>query len=126
MKLQGEEEIPTSSPFTAVPSFSAPKSLSAPYAQETPLHPTSANTTELEAIANGLMAELRVWDEASNFTPLHPRVQFGNHCYRYAMRIFILHNAFGVSSDDYRISSAVDAIIELGKELLSFYGSMNW
>jgi hypothetical protein len=72
------------------------------------------------------MAELQVWDEASNFTPFHPRTQYGNHSYRYAMRIWILRNIFGAGKDDDRIKRAVQAIIELGNELVAHYGSINW
>lgn len=81
---------------------------------------------DLEETANGLLAELRVWDQASNFTPFHLRTQYGNHCYRHAMRIWILRNVFSVEGDDERVIAAVKAIVELGKELIAQYGIINW
>lgn len=80
----------------------------------------------LEEIANNLMAELMVWDQTSNFTPLHPRTQYGNHAYRHAMRIRILRNVFAVPRDDLRVIQSVDAILELAKEMVSRFGKIVW
>ncbi|KAK4686084.1 hypothetical protein P7C73_g4049, partial [Tremellales sp. Uapishka_1] len=81
---------------------------------------------ELEDTANDLMAELKIWDQASNFTPIHPRTQYGDHCYRLATRIRLLRNVFRVSSTDHRVISAADAIMELAKEMLAQYGRIVW
>lgn len=81
---------------------------------------------ELEEQANGLLAELKVWDNACNFTPFHPRTQYGNIAYRHATKIRMLRIAFGVPSNDPRIDSAARAIIELAKEMLAQYGRIVW
>lgn len=81
---------------------------------------------DLEDAANNLMAELRVWDQASNFTPLHPRVQYGNHCYRHAMRIAVLRDVFQVREDDPRVRASASAIVELCKELAALSSRINW
>lgn len=81
---------------------------------------------ELEEQANGLLAELKVWDNACNFTPFHPRTQYGNIAYRHATKIRLLRVVFGVSSTDPRIESASRAIIELAKEMLAMYGRIVW
>ncbi|RSH82661.1 uncharacterized protein EHS24_007655 [Apiotrichum porosum] len=82
--------------------------------------------SQLEEQANGLLAELKVWDNACNFTPFHPRTQYGNIAYRHATKIRLLRIVFGVSSNDPRIDSAARAIIELAKEMLSQYGRIVW
>ncbi|BEI89634.1 uncharacterized protein CcaverHIS019_0209960 [Cutaneotrichosporon cavernicola] len=93
---------------------------------------TNAPTTmltdkqELEEQANGLLAELKVWDNACNFTPFHPRTQYGNIAYRHATKIRLHRVVFGVSSSDPRIVSASRAIIELAKEMLAMYGRIVW
>lgn len=81
---------------------------------------------ELEEQANGLLAELKIWDNACNFTPFHPRTQYGNIAYRHATKIRLLRIAFGVPSNDARIDSAARAIIELAKEMLAQYGRIVW
>ncbi|KAL7420565.1 hypothetical protein Q5752_004516 [Cryptotrichosporon argae] len=81
---------------------------------------------ELEAAANGLMAELKVWDQATNFTPFHPRTQFGNHAHKHAMRIRMLRNVFGAPGDDPRIATSARAILELAKEMLAQYQRIVW
>jgi hypothetical protein len=40
---------------------------------------------ELEHEANRLIREIGVWDQAANFTPFHPRTQYGNLSYRHAI-----------------------------------------
>ncbi|TXT16085.1 hypothetical protein VHUM_00588 [Vanrija humicola] len=81
---------------------------------------------ELEEQANALLAELKVWDNACNFTPFHPRTQYGNIAYRHATKIRLLRIVFRVPSTDPRIDSAARAIIELAKEMLATYGRITW
>lgn len=80
----------------------------------------------LEQSANDLLAELKVWEQCFDFTPLHPRTQYGNHCYRHAMRIALLRDVFRVSENDERVKSSSKAIVELCKEMVALYGRMNW
>ena len=85
--------------------------------------------TELDALiaeANGLTAELRIWDAGANFSPLHLRCQYGNHSYRHATRIRLLREVFGVPMDDPRVQASVAAIIEVGVELLVRFGRITW
>jgi hypothetical protein len=81
---------------------------------------------ELEHEANRLMKEIAVWDQAANFTPFHPRTQYGNHSYRHAIRIRLLREVFRVSASDPRVKASVEAILELAKELLALYGRITW
>jgi hypothetical protein len=99
-----------------------------PTAQEEEDKPSVAQNerAELEEQANGLLAELKIWDNACNFTPFHPRTQYGNIAYRHATKIRLLRIAFGVPSSDSRIDSAARAIIELAKEMLAQYGRIVW
>lgn len=76
--------------------------------------------------ANNLIAELSVWDKSSNFTPFHPRTQYGNHTYRHAIRIRLLREVFMVPMDDKRVQDSVGAIVELTVELLAQYGRITW
>lgn len=80
----------------------------------------------LEDEAEGLMAELRVWDEACNFTPYHPRTQYGNIAHRHAMTIRLLRYVFGVDRDDPRVYRAALAILELAVEMVVQYRTMVW
>ncbi|WWD20181.1 hypothetical protein CI109_104657 [Kwoniella shandongensis] len=82
--------------------------------------------TTLKAAAQGLTAELQVWDEAENFTPLHPRTQYGNHSYRHAIKIRLLKKVYNVPSDDERVVKSSMAIIELAGEMLALYGKITW
>lgn len=82
--------------------------------------------TELQLAARNLMAEIRVWDEAENFTPLHPRTQYGNLAYRHAIKIRMLRKVYDVPSDDERVASSAESIIELAAEMLAFYGKITW
>ncbi|EAL20880.1 hypothetical protein CNBE2410 [Cryptococcus deneoformans B-3501A] len=85
-----------------------------------------SNLTELQLAAQNLMAEIRVWDEAENFTPLHPRTQYGNLAYRHAIKIRMLRKVYDVPSDDERVASSAESIIELAAEMLAFYGKITW
>lgn len=67
-----------------------------------------------------------MWDNACNFTPFHPRTQYGNIAYRHATKIRLLRIVFGSSSKDPRIEGAARAIIELAKEMLAMYGRIVW
>ncbi|WVF68599.1 hypothetical protein IAT40_003368 [Kwoniella sp. CBS 6097] len=80
----------------------------------------------LQHAAQALMAEIKVWDEAENFTPLHPRTQYGNHSYKHAIRIRMLRKVYNVSSDDDRVVKSSQAIIELAGEMLALYGKITW
>lgn len=97
------------------------------------LLPTNPNTsappddlTGLQLAAQNLIAEIRVWDEAENFTPLHPRTQYGNLAYRHAIKIRMLRKVYDVPSDDERVASSAESIIELAAEMLALYGKITW
>ena len=81
---------------------------------------------ELQQEADNLMAEVTVWDQTSNFTPLHPRTQYGNHAYRHAIRMRLLRVVYGVAREDQRVQAGSMAIIELAKELRTLYGRITW
>jgi hypothetical protein len=81
---------------------------------------------ELVTEGNGLLAELNVWDKASNFSPFHPRTQYGNHSYRHAIRIRLLREVYAVPKDDPRVQTSIKAIIELATELISSHGRITW
>jgi hypothetical protein len=76
--------------------------------------------------ANSLLDELKVWDSAYTFIPLHPRTQYGNHAYWHALRLRLLREVFRVSRDDRRVREAVGAIMEISKEMLALYGRIVW
>jgi hypothetical protein len=80
----------------------------------------------LYAEAEGLMAELGVWDNVSSLTPFHARTLYGNHCYRHAIRIRLLREVFGVDRDDPRVQTSCASIVELGVESLSLFGRITW
>lgn len=80
----------------------------------------------VQRIANSLLDELKVWDSAYTFVPLHPRTQYGNHAYWHALRLRLLREVFRVRRDDKRIKDAVAAIMEISKEMLSLYGRIVW
>ncbi len=80
----------------------------------------------LEEAANDLVAEMRVWEEATNFLVLSERTQYGNHAHRLAMRIHLLRNVFGAKGSDARVLKAAFAILELALELMSWYGKITW
>ncbi|TXT08901.1 hypothetical protein VHUM_03029 [Vanrija humicola] len=81
---------------------------------------------ELQDSASGLLAELQVWDHGFNFSPYHSRTQYGNHCFRHAMRIALLRDVLGLDQDDEKVVSSARAIIELARELDAEYGPLNW
>jgi hypothetical protein len=85
-----------------------------------------AARAELEEEAEGLMAELKVWDEACNFTPYHPRTQYGNIAHRHAMTIRLLRDVFNVPPTDRRVYRAAQAILELAVEMVVQYSTMVW
>ncbi|WVQ79259.1 hypothetical protein IAT38_001355 [Cryptococcus sp. DSM 104549] len=87
---------------------------------------TTSEATPLELAAQGLMAEIHVWDEAENFTPLHPRTQYGNHSYRHAIKIRMLRKVYSVPREDPRVMRSAEAIIELAGEMLALYGKITW
>lgn len=93
---------------------------------EDEVKPFKDERADLEEQANAILAELKVWDNACNFTPFHPRTQYGNIAYRHATKIRLLRIVFGVPSNDPRIDSASRAIIELAKEMLAMYGRIVW
>jgi hypothetical protein len=86
----------------------------------------SPQLVELEHEANRLIREIGVWDQAANFTPFHPRTQYGNHSYRHAIKIRLLREVFRVPASDKRVKESVSAILELAKELLALYGRITW
>lgn len=95
-----------------------------------PTNPNSSappdDLTGLQLAAQNLIAEIRVWDEAENFTPLHPRTQYGNLAYRHAIKIRMLRKVYDVPSDDERVASSAESIIELAAEMLALYGKITW
>ncbi|WVR08164.1 hypothetical protein IAU60_005210 [Kwoniella sp. DSM 27419] len=80
----------------------------------------------LHQAAQALMAEIKVWDEAENFSPLHARTQYGNHSYRHAIKIRMWRKVYSVPSDDQRVVKSSQAIIELAAEMLACYGKITW
>ncbi|WWC73557.1 uncharacterized protein I206_107529 [Kwoniella pini CBS 10737] len=89
--------------------------------------PTLApNLMRLQQASSELMSELKIWDEAENFTPLHPRTQYGNHSYRHAIRIRMLRKVYNIPSEDERVIKSSQAIIELAGEMLALYGKITW
>lgn len=80
----------------------------------------------LYAEAEGLMAELGVWDNVSSLTPFHARTSYGNHSYRHAIRIRLLREVFAVDRDDPRVQTSCASIVELGVESLSLFGRITW
>lgn len=87
----------------------------------------SRTPRELQEAANGLLAELMAWDHGFNYSPYHMRVQYGNHCYRHAMRIALMRDVLGLAHNDDLVVSSAHAIIELARELNFEKGpNMNW
>jgi hypothetical protein len=109
----------------------APTIASSP--EDTPPHvsPNPSSQSEqhrlgVQRVANSLLDELKVWDSAYTFVPLHPRTQYGNHAYWHALRLRLLREVFRVRRDDKRIKDAVAAIMEISKEMLALYGRIVW
>jgi hypothetical protein len=103
--------------------------LSTSHGKESAERSTDISDGDLEKLheeINGLMAELKVWDQASNFTPLHPRTQYANHAYRHTIRIRLWTEVFGVSRRDPRVQKSARAIVELATELLVRYNRVTW
>ncbi|WWC92938.1 uncharacterized protein L201_007901 [Kwoniella dendrophila CBS 6074] len=99
--------------------------------QHLPEGPLSAHSVDpsmirLQKASSELMAELKIWDEAENFTPLHPRTQYGNHSYKHAIRIRMLRKVYNIPSEDERVIKSSQAIIELAGEMLALYGKITW
>lgn len=67
-----------------------------------------------------------MWEESTNFIPLYPRTQYGNHAHRLAMQIDLLRNVFGASMSDPRVIQASFGILEFAKEMLSWFGRFTW
>lgn len=61
-----------------------------------PSNPTDVETerarSSLEVEARNLVLELGIWSTREDFSPIHPRVQFGNSASRLAMNLFLLTN----------------------------------
>lgn len=94
--------------------------------QNRPSSTSEQHRLTVQREANSLLDELKVWDSAYTFIPLHPRTQYGNHAYWHALRLRLLREVFRVSRDDKRIKEAVDAIMEISKEMLALYGRIVW
>lgn len=81
----------------------------------------------LQDAANGILAELQVLDHGFNYSPHHQRAQYGNHCYRHAMRIALMRDVLELDQNDERVQSCASAIFELARELDFEEGpTMNW
>lgn len=91
-----------------------------------PSTPAPLIRARIEEGAEGLMAELALWDEACNFTPYHPRTQYGNIAHRHAMTIKLLRDVFGVPREDARVYGAATAILELAVEMVVQYRTIVW
>lgn len=87
---------------------------------------TSIDKEGLLAETAALVAEMSVWDQASNFSPVHPRTQYANHAYRHAIRIRLLREVFGASRRDIRVQNSTKAIIELATEVVTKFGKVSW
>ena len=109
-------------------------SSSGPVASNGAFQPVANGAASVSAIdreklseeTGALIAELTVWDQASNFTPVHPRTQYANHAYRHTIRIRILREVFGVPMRDARVQTSVKAIIELCTEVAAKFGKVTW
>lgn len=96
--------------------------------REAMVAPMPENTPRgLQDAANGLLTELQVWDHGFSYSPYHTRTQYGNHCYRHAMRIALMRDVMGLDRMDERVVSSASAIVELARELNFARGpTMNW
>lgn len=122
-------DLPSASASTSnLPTLTIEDLLANPYLFDTDPNTTSSTQelSQLKETADGLMAELGVWEYGANWIPFHPRTQYGNHCYRHAMRIALLRDVYGVEDDDERVVASALAIVELGKELMVNFGHINW
>lgn len=82
---------------------------------------------QLQDAANGILAELQVLDQGFNYSPYHTRAQYGNHCYRHAMRIALMRDVLELDATDERVVSSATAILELVRELDFEEGpTLNW
>jgi hypothetical protein len=88
--------------------------------------PPIASREALLLETEALVAEMNVWDQASNFSPVHPRTQYANHAYRHAIRIRLLREVFGASRRDVRVQNSTKAIIELAVEVVAKFGKVSW
>lgn len=88
--------------------------------------PPVASREALLVETESLVAEMNVWDQASNFSPVHPRTQYANHAYRHAIRIRLLREVFGASRRDVRVQNSTKAIIELAVEIVAKFGKVSW
>jgi hypothetical protein len=64
--------------------------------------------SKLEVEARNTILELQIWHTSEKFSPIHPRVQFGNSAHRLAMSLFILTNvrpSSGMSSMHGRLTN---------------------
>jgi hypothetical protein len=109
-----ESDSRPSSSARASPSANLPASSSEPH------------RLTVQREANNLLDELKNWDSAYTFIPLHPRTQYGNHAYWHALRLRLLREIFRVPREDKRIAEAVSAIMEISREMLSLYGRIVW
>lgn len=80
----------------------------------------------LEAEADSLMAELKVWDESAKFSPWHQRTAYGNAAHRHALTIRLIRDVFNCPASDRRVQAAAKAVLELAVEAVSTFGSVVW
>lgn len=78
------------------------------------------------AEASELLDEVIKWQTPCESSPLHPRAQTGNLSYKYALVILLLRNIFRVPLNHTQVSKAIDAIIELGQEVLAMSARVIW
>lgn len=80
----------------------------------------------LEAEADSLMAELKVWDESAKFSSWHQRTAYGNAAHRHALTIRLIRDVFNCPASDRRVQAAAKAVLELAVEAVSTFGSVVW
>jgi len=81
---------------------------------------------ELQGKVAELLDEVSRWYSPAESAPLRARTQSGNLSYRYALRILLLRQVFGVGADDIRVVEAANAILELGHEVLATHDRVTW
>lgn len=86
----------------------------------------SGGEESLEAEADSLMAELKVWDESAKFSPWHQRTAYGNAAHRHALTIRLIRDVFNCPASDRRVQAAAKVVLELAVEAVSTFGSVVW
>ena len=76
--------------------------------------------------ASDLLAKLTQWQSPCESSPLHARSQSGDLSYKYALQILVLRDIFQVPHHHSQVSGAIDAIIEIGQELLASSARVLW